>query len=159
MVQVTIYDIMNTLYNVISLLISIIFYLIRSIASFFFKTLLRIMSYVAYLLPFSPFALVIICIFLVLTILWDEVTRPLIYYIIEAINGIIAGWNKVADGVRNIGFRMPGSGYLRIGGIDLPRGDEINVDIPNFWDFIFSIILPVILLPLKKALTGIIIRE
>ena len=151
-------DIMNTLYLIIKSLVSLIIYVIKTIIVFFFRTLMRILSYIAFLLPFSPFAIVIICVFIIMAILWDEVTVPIIYAIIEVINGIIGGWNKIADGVRNIGFRMPGLGYIRLGGIPLPRGDEIGADIPNFWDFIWSIIKPLVLVPIEEALKGVIIR-
>jgi len=49
-------------------------------------------------------------------------------------------------------------GYLRLGGIPLPTADELEADIPNFWDFILSIIKPLVLEPLEKALKGVIIR-
>jgi hypothetical protein len=155
---VTLIDIMNTLYSCLKMLISIIFYIVKSVIVFFFKTVSRILSYIGFLLPFSPFAIVIICVFIILAILWDEVTIPLIYGIMDAINGIIGGWNTIAYGVRDIGFRIPGIGYVRMGGIPLPTANEIEADIPNFWDFILSIIKPLVLEPLEKALKGVIIR-
>ena len=151
-------DIMNTLYLIIKTLVSLIIYVIKTIIVFFFRTLMRILSYIAFLLPFSPFAIVIICVFIILAILWDEVTVPIIYGIMDAINGIIGGWNTIANGVRDIGVRIPGMGYLRLGGIPLPTADELEADIPNFWDFILSIIKPLVLEPLEKALKGVIIR-
>ena len=156
--SITFSDIMNALYSLLKLLIYIIFYIVKSIVLFFVKTVMRIASYISYLVPFSPFAIVVICVFIILAVLWDEVTVPMIYGILDAINGIIGGWNKVANGVRNIGFRIPGIGYVRMGGIPLETSSEIEADVPPFWDFILGIIMPTVLQPLEKALKGVIIR-
>lgn len=158
MILITITEIMRAIYYVIYTILKIVYKIVRVAIIIFFTIMMRIMSYVAFLLPFSPFALVVICIFIVLAILWDTVTKPIIYGILEVINGIIGGWNKVADGVRNIGVKIPGMGYLRLGGIDLGSADEIEADIPDFAEFILSIIKPMVLIPLEAALKGVIIR-
>ena len=155
---VTFSVIMNTLFLIVKALASLIFYVTKTIIVIAVNTVMRVAMFIGYLIPFCPFAVVIICIFIILAVLWDEITVPMIYGILDAINGMIGGWNKVANGVRNIGCRVPGLGYVRLGGIDLGSSAEIEADVPPFWDFILGIIMPTVLQPLEKALKGVIIR-
>jgi hypothetical protein len=155
---VNVIDIANTFFKVIKTIIYLIYYCAKTAILTFFRIIRNIFSYLAFLLPFSPFALVVICVFLIMSILWNEVTKPIIYGILDGYNGVINGWNMVADAVSDIGFDIPGMGHVSLGGIPLNRGNPVNADIPDFWPFILSILIPVVFIPLEKALKGVIIR-
>lgn len=110
------------------------------------------------LIPNSPYILIILAAVILLSALWDVVTRPFIYLLIEGWNGAIRSWNKVASALRNLGFDLPlptGTIELRFG-IPAPDGDEVSVTLPDFKTFCMNILIPQLLKPIKEKLTGII---
>jgi len=110
------------------------------------------------LIPNSPYILIILAAIILLSVLWDDVTRKFIYLLIEGWNGAIRSWNKMASGLRNLGFDLPlptGTIELRFG-IPAPDGDEVSVTLPDFKTFCMKILIPKLLHPIKEKLTGII---
>jgi hypothetical protein len=108
-----------------------------------------------HLLTLSPMYIVIVVVIILIIVIWDDVLKPLIEGIIEAINGIIGGYNGLVDAVSNVGFDMAGE-WITILSIPLPRADEIHADIPKFIPFCLEILVPLLFMPIKQGLTGII---
>jgi hypothetical protein len=110
------------------------------------------------LIPNSPYILIILAVIILLSVLWDDVTRRLIYLLIEGWNGAIRAWNNVASSLRNLGFEIPlPTGTIGINfGIPVPDGNEVSVSLPDFKTFCLNILIPVLFKPVKEKLTGII---
>ena len=129
----------------------------------FFQLMGRVMSLLGSILlyilvPNSPYILIILAAIILLSALWDDVTRPLIYKLIEGWNGAIRAWNEVASGLRNMGFTIPfPTGDFNVSfGIPAPDGNEVSVNLPDFKTFCMDILIPKLLKPIKEKLTGII---
>jgi hypothetical protein len=44
-------------------------------------------------------------------------------------------------------------------GIPVPSGNETYIDLPNFVPWVTGVLIPILFIPLKKSLTGIIFAE
>jgi hypothetical protein len=113
------------------------------------------------ILPGFPFYLFILIAIILICVLWDDILRPLILAIVEGINGAIRSWNNVASSLRNLGFDIP-IGGANIGihfGIPVPDADELHLELMKFIPWCTEVLIPVLFIPLRKSLTGIIFAE
>ena len=152
-------DVYNSTYIVGGNIISFIINRIRNVFQFmmsFFSLIGSLLVFVV--LPGLPFYLIILIAIILICVLWDDVLRPLILLIVEGINGAIRSWNNVASSLRNLGFDIP-IGGANIGihfGIPVPDADELHVELMKFIPWCTEVLIPVLFIPLRKSLTGII---
>lgn len=155
-------DVYNTSYVVGDTIVS---FMIKQIKRFF-KFMGSVLSLIGSLLVFVvlpglPFYLIILIAIILICVLWDDILRPLILLIVEGINGAIRSWNNVASSLRNLGFDIP-IGGANIGihfGIPVPDANELHVDLMKFIPWCTQVLIPVLFIPLRKSLTGIIFAE
>ena len=156
-------DIFNGFYRVIRFIIMTTLYRIRD-AWHFVRYLISITEWlIGVIFQGFPFYMIIIIVIILCIVLWDDVVKPLILILVnDAYNGAIRTWNGIAGSVSNfgveIGFPGIGSTYVPLG-IPIPSGNEVQLDLPNFVPWVTTVLIPILFIPLKKSLTGIIFAE
>ena len=142
--EVYITDILNGLYKLVKFLIGFIYRRIKDVFRLIYALTKLLFSIIIYIvIPNFPYVLVILIVFILVAFLWDYTIKPLIEIIILILNIVIQAYNGIVMAVSSLG-------------VDLPTADELNASVPDFKTFCLGILIPVLFMPIKQALTGVI---
>jgi hypothetical protein len=159
--EVTSHDIGNSYYKIVKFIVVFGSRRLKDGIVFAINIVKFILTWLLYSIQSFPVYLFIGIVVVLMTFFWNETIKPLILLLLEAWNGAIRAWNRVASSLRNMGFEIPlPTGNIGIHfGIPVPDGNEINVDIPDFIPFVTGILVPNLFMPIKKSLNGIIFAD
>lgn len=140
-------DIVSAYMKVMRTILTVIYRVGRTIITVIVYIIVAIFTWIMYIAPvLLPFLIAGVIIYFVVSIAWDTGARPIFSLIYAAINFMIKLWNSIVRALRKLGVRMP-------------TADEVAGDLPTFWQFLKWILYSIVIIPIKAATKGLIIRE